>query len=71
MSYCLLRDDDCHWYVVPVERVAEFHRIEQLLTDYWAGDAESSVPEFADFPDWAVRVGGAPSLVEFESYVIR
>jgi len=46
----LVQDDDCHWYVIPANRLEEWN---EFLMD--AGD----VPDFAD------PVGGAPFLVSF------
>ena len=56
----IVQDDDGHWYVIPADRRQEF--------DSW-GESEGEDSWIA--PDWAVRVGGSPSLVEFNDYVIK
>lgn len=51
--YCLTRDNDCHWYVIPAARQQE-----------WSEWLDS--PEYEDGePEWAKPVGGSPSLVTF------
>jgi hypothetical protein len=61
-KYCLVQDDDCHWYVIPVDRQKEFsdwlYRMHRLCVD-------ERLPSYADM------VGGSPSLVEFQNYDIR
>ena len=58
MKYMLIQDNDCHWYVIPADKFAEF--------DKWLADLDSYTP----LPGWAKSVGGAPSLVTFENYEI-
>lgn len=55
--YQLAQDDSGHWYVIPTERAHEF----EMLCEH--DDVE-------EFPAWAVRIGGAYSLVTFDSYRI-
>lgn len=52
MRYLLTQDDDCHWYVIPADKQDEFD-------DFIYGDDHN------EWPDWAHRVGGAPSMVTF------
>lgn len=54
----MVSDDDGHRYVVPVEKVEEFGRWVEA-GPYWEGW------QGEDFNDYAI--GGAPSLVTFES----
>lgn len=35
MRYCFLRDDDCHWYMIPVEKAKLF---SQLLVNSLEND---------------------------------
>ena len=56
--YVMAQDDDGHWYVIPEDKQAQFSA--WVLTN---GDEPQ--------PDWALRVGGAPSLVRFRNYDIR
>lgn len=53
MKYILIQDNDCHWYVIPYEREEEWYD--------WT-DSESD-----DVPDWAYRIGGAYTLIQFEN----
>jgi hypothetical protein len=56
----LVQDDSCHWYVIPVSR--------QMAFCVWV---ESFLDgEGAPQPEWAERIGGAPSLVTFSEYEI-
>ena len=53
--YILKSDNDGHWYVIPRARERQF--------DYWYwGDGIA--------PEWAEAVGGAPSLVLIDSYLV-
>lgn len=56
--YRLTTDNDSHWYVIPVAKGDEW---ESFLDD--RDDPEA--------PEWAVRIGGSPSLVSFEHYFIE
>lgn len=60
LRFCLVEDTDCHWYVIPAERVSEWNRFAAFSDD-----------EDSDAPDWARRVPGSPSLVTFNDYGIR
>lgn len=54
----LEQDDDCHWYLVPVEQSDAF--------EAWAYDEDYPDP----WPEGVVSIGGAPSLVTFSDPVI-
>jgi hypothetical protein len=58
--FILTSDEDGHHYVIPASRQMEWGK--------WC-----SSPNYGDedVPDWAERVGGAPSLVEFQEYTIK
>jgi hypothetical protein len=60
--FILTSDDSGHWYVIPANRQMEFCAWVESFED--DGDG-------TDQPAWAERVGGAPSLVEFQEYKIR
>ncbi len=64
--YCLLQDDDGHWYVVPVEQEKAFHQFVEQCGRYWGGPACELVEEPPRLPEGICEVGGAPSLVTFE-----
>jgi hypothetical protein len=58
--YCLVRDDDSHWFVIPKDR-------EEDWFDYLDSLEDEDYPEE---PEWAVSVGGSASLVVFPSFNI-
>ncbi len=55
--YSLLQDEDCHWYVVPVDKITEF--VTWVQTE---GEGEK--------PEGVMEVGGGTSRVIFEKPVI-
>ncbi len=55
--YILVLDNDSHWYVIP--KSAEYQ---------WNRWLESSGYVLDEIPYYATAVGGAPSLVVFDSY---
>lgn len=54
--YFLAQDNDSHWWIVPVARHAEFEKWAEHINNYTTALAP---------PDWAIEVGGCPSLVTF------
>ncbi len=66
--YVIVDDGDGHGYVIPATRQAEFHKIVEAIGLYWDRMDIGPAPEI---PDWAVEIGGSPTLVEFEHYIIR
>ena len=60
--FALVSDNDGHWYVVPVARLSEWNTWCEIPSD----DERAW-----DAPDYARRVGGAPSLVSFTDPVIE
>ena len=58
--YILANDDDGHHYVIPKAREKEWWD--------WLSTEEST---YGQLPEWAEQVGGSPTLVEFDTYVIR
>lgn len=55
-------DHDGHWYIVPADRREEW--LNWLEQDE---DEEASWTE----PDFAIRLGGHPNLVEFSDYEVQ
>lgn len=51
MRYILVQDNDCHWYIIPVDRIDDW--------DEWCKSNEWEAPRYA------ASVGGHPSLVTF------
>ena len=60
-EYCLVQDNDGHWFVIPDEN---FH--DWLM--YLEGFTEEYDP---DEPEWVIRVRGAPSNVKFTKFRIE
>jgi len=60
MDYILIQDNDCHWYVIPVDKKNEWFKWE-----------ESDDYELGVIPDWAKEVNGSPTLVKFKEYRIE
>lgn len=61
MKYILTQDNSSHWYVIPFDKRKEWNdwlNIPEDNEDSW------EVPDFADM------VGGSPSNVVFEKYII-
>lgn len=54
--FCLVQDDDCHWYVIPTSKKKDW--------EAWLEESGWTRPH------WADAVGGSPSLVEFTEYEI-
>lgn len=50
MKYFLDQDEDCHWYLIPADKRAEW-------------EAFRDDPEY--LPEWAEPLGGGPNRVEF------
>lgn len=60
--HVLIQDDDGHWYVCPADK--------QMAAE----GVFAATPRYElvfNWPDWLVKVGGAPSLVRFRDYEIR
>jgi hypothetical protein len=55
-TYCLVYDDEGHWYVIPSRREGEFNI---AIRD-----------PYTPLPDWVVSVGGSPSMILFTGYDI-
>lgn len=58
---CLVQDNDCHWYVIPVDRFDDWGEWCEIDSE----DERAWTP-----PEYATEVGGAPSLVHFSSWEI-
>ena len=65
--YRLHRDEDGHWYVVPVGEEYDVEGYFEAVYNYWYNH-EGELPEE---PDWLIEVGGHPSDVHFKEYKIR
>jgi len=57
--YFLAQDDDCHWYVVPVDMETDF--------DAWVERADP----YEATPEYIEAIGGSPRLVRFTKYTIN
>lgn len=65
-TYCLIQDDDAHWYVIPAKKLKATESYFRKVYHFWHDGKGDLPPE----PSWLVRVGGSPSSVKFTSYVI-
>lgn len=61
--YSLARDDDGHWYVVPVSQREAFSK--------WLDGVNDEDFDPNDYPPGVVAVGGSYSLVTFPSFEVR
>lgn len=71
--YCLIKNEDCNWFVCPVERMDEANKAFQSIIAYWNRnhadiDGDDECPET---PDFVEAVCDDPSNVHFTGYVIR
>lgn len=55
--YVLIQDDDCHWYVIPSDKVDDW--------DVWLESLDWNIP------DYAVPVDGSQVRVTFDAYTIK
>jgi hypothetical protein len=62
--YCLVRDDDCHWYVIPADKRKECGEYFRKVYDYWA-QPSGKIEDLPREPEWLRSIGGSPSLVTF------
>jgi len=56
MRFFLAQDNDGHWYLIPVDRRAEWEAWTNIPSD----DERSW-----ESPEWATAIGGSPSQVTF------
>lgn len=59
MLWCLIQDEDCHWYIIPYD-----------MQEQWDKWLQSDDYELGNIPVWAISLNGGPSQVTFDSYVI-
>lgn len=55
--FFLAQDDDGHWYMIDVDYMTQWAA--------WIDQLDSEDPDW-DVPDYAISVGGSPSLVTFQ-----
>jgi len=62
MEYILVKDNDCHWYVIPNDR-----------RKHWSAwlELDSENERAWDVPEFAEEVGGSQTLVKFKEYRIE
>jgi hypothetical protein len=67
-GYCLIQDDDGHWYVIPKDKQESAYKYFEAIYKYY-----DDMPEDEDEPEqpkWLDEVGGAISNVVFSDYKI-
>jgi hypothetical protein len=57
-KYCLINDDDGHWYLAPFERRNEAREILESIEEAWAEEAN----EIPEVPDWLKEIDGYHKL---------
>jgi hypothetical protein len=67
--YCLIQDDDGHWFVIPKNKVHATQKYFAAIYKYWDDMPEDE--EEPEQPDWLDEVGGSISSVVFPSYEIQ
>jgi hypothetical protein len=66
--YCLVEDNDNHWYIIPEDKRLETYDYFDKVYKYWEDLPENE--EEPDEPDWLVRINTGVSYVVFPSYRI-
>lgn len=66
--FCLTKDDDGHWYIIPDGKESEWEKYVAAVSLYWWNLPEGE--ECPEQPEWAINVGGSYSNVKFPSYEI-
>lgn len=56
--YRLVQDNDCHWFIIPADKIGEW--------DEWC-EIDSDDERAWDAPEFAQDLGGSPSNVTFEN----
>lgn len=63
--FCLISDDDGHWYVIPADKLAEAEAHFEAVYTFWRNPPDDEDARPADDPEWMERVNGGASLVTF------
>jgi len=66
--YCLVNDDDGHWYVVPEDKRLEAFDYFEKVYKYWDELPEDEVEP--EEPAWLEEINTSISYVVFPSYRI-
>ena len=56
-KYCLIKDDDGHWYLTPFDKKKEAEEILESIANYW-GNCEYDFIECPEIPDWLKQIDG-------------
>jgi hypothetical protein len=68
MMFCLINDDDGHWYIIPADKRIETWNYFEKLYKYYEEMPEDE--EEPNEPDWLVKINTSLSYVTFPSYKI-
>ena len=60
MSYCLVRDNDSHWYVICSAEREEFYK--------WVIEQERTLPHLESMKDFSACRISSPELIIFDRY---
>lgn len=66
--FCLIQDEDCHWYICPAQFVEAAEAYFEKVSDYW-NEMPDDVDE-PEQPEYLQQVGGSPSLVTFTNPIV-
>lgn len=59
-EFVIVSDDDGHHYIIPADKLNDW--------DIWICSEDY---ELGQIPEWAVTIGGSPTLVKFKKYRIE
>lgn len=69
-EYCLVQDDDTHWYICRADKLDEVSEYFEAVTSYWDNQEYEDNEEEPMMPGDLFMIGGCPSLVCFKQFRI-
>ena len=68
MKYCMVSDNDGHWYIIEKAKEKEFWKWVEDIERYWQeANYDEPEPEF----EWLESLPGTVSSVSFDSYELK
>ena len=68
-KYCLINDDDGHWYIIPSNKRGEAEKYFLSVYRFW--DEMPEDMECPEEPSWLEELNKHPMWVSFEDYEIE
>ena len=68
-KYCLINDDDGHWFIIPSNKREEAETYFLSIYRYWEEMPDDM--ECPNEPNWLLPLNVHPMYVAFESYEIE